>query len=245
MSEFTLTLLPLVSNNPIGTQHTVTATFTDFSGPVQNIFITFNVSGTNSFGAGVFTNVNGIAEFTYTDINGPGSDTITATAIVNESTFIATVTKNWFVPIICVFPGALVDTSNGLVPIENIRKNDIILDENNQEIEVINNVQTKYGYKGFTKFSKNCFGSNIPNNDIYITDGHPIKIPDCHGEIIVEDLVNNQNIIRQVGFIPETYSLITKNRTFVKINNLLVCTWSKQRFENFAKNEDLIHYKLL
>ena len=52
-------------------------------------------------------------------------------------------------------------------------------------------------------------------------------------------LANDNNIIRTIGPIPETYSLITKKRLFILINNIPVCTWSEKKFFKFTQTENL------
>jgi len=148
-------------------------------------------------------------------------------------------------PIICIFPGAQVETPNGLRNIEDLRQGDIVISENNEEIEIINNIRCTDGYKGYTQLMQGCFGNNLPNKDIYITDNHPIKLPNDDGEIAVQELANNMNIIWKKGQIPETYSLITKRRLFVKMNGISVCTWEQNKFNKYINDETGIQYEVL
>ncbi|HUE86481.1 MAG TPA: Ig-like domain-containing protein, partial [Vicinamibacterales bacterium] len=77
----TVGLSPDTDTNPVGTDHTVTATAQSASGaPVPGATVNFQViSGPNAgkSGAGT-TNANGQATFTYTDTGGPGTDNIQA-----------------------------------------------------------------------------------------------------------------------------------------------------------------------
>jgi len=146
--------------------------------------------------------------------------------------------------VICVFPGALVNTINGHKKIEDLMKNDILFDDQGYPVELINNVKCPGSFKGYTMFYKDCFAPNVPSFDLIITDGHPIRVPNSDREIAVEHLANNQNIIHKEGPIPETYSLITKKRIFIPINNIPVCTWAEHKFKQYAINEKL-EYTLL
>jgi len=146
--------------------------------------------------------------------------------------------------IICIFPGGLVFTTNGLKKIEDLRAGDIIFDEFDQQVELINNVQCHPSSKGYTTFYQNCFALNFPSDNLMITDGHPIKTPNSNREIPVERLTNGYDIIHREGPIPETYSLVTKERIFIPINNIPVCTWSESKFHRYAKKEKL-EYTLL
>lgn len=149
-----------------------------------------------------------------------------------------------FVPAICVFPGALVQTPSGSKKIEDIQKGDLVLTDFQQEIQVINNVKSLPTQKGFTRLTQGSLGDQLPSQDIIITDGHPIRLPNSQKEVPVEELANDRDIIRKEGSIPETYSLITKDRLFVMMNNIPVCTWSQDRFQRFAEREQL-KYELL
>jgi len=87
--EYTeVTLTPPEAFNLVGTTHTVYATVTP---PEAGITVNFTVSGNNTAYGTVDTNVNGVAEFTYTGTN-PGKDTITAT--IGDVSL--SVTKYWF-----------------------------------------------------------------------------------------------------------------------------------------------------
>lgn len=146
--------------------------------------------------------------------------------------------------IICIFPGALVQTPSGFQKIEDLRAGDLILDEHGQEVKLLHNVKCTNSHKGYVRFPKNCWGPDLPNADLSITDGHPIRPPNSQKEVPVEQLANGKDIVRTEGSVPETYSLVTKDRIFVLINNIPVCTWSKERFEEYAEVEKLT-YNLL
>lgn len=72
---------PATATNPVGTQHTVTATVVDGSGaPMPGVQVTFTVvSGPNAGQTdSSLTNSSGIATWTYTGSGGPGTDLIRA-----------------------------------------------------------------------------------------------------------------------------------------------------------------------
>jgi hypothetical protein len=79
-----LTLTPTTATNPVGTQHTVTATVLDDCGnPVPGVMVDFSVTPSVVFenpspssGTGT-TDINGMATFTY-GVSFPGTDTISA-----------------------------------------------------------------------------------------------------------------------------------------------------------------------
>ncbi len=76
--NFTMSLTPVVAENPEDTSHTVTATLLEQNGtPVVGATIAFAVTGANTASGTVLTGAGGQATFTYTGFN-PGSDVITA-----------------------------------------------------------------------------------------------------------------------------------------------------------------------
>lgn len=82
-----ITLAPTYAINPVGTDHTVTATVVDDTGaPVPGIDVDFDIlSGPNAGGMGTdTTDAAGMASFTYTGSGGPGIDTIVA-SFLNDS----------------------------------------------------------------------------------------------------------------------------------------------------------------
>jgi hypothetical protein len=81
-----MSLTPLIDLNPLGTNHTVTATFLEPvapNDPIQGVLITFEVlSGPNAGDMGTdTTDVNGEATFTYTGDGGAGVDVIQASGM--------------------------------------------------------------------------------------------------------------------------------------------------------------------
>jgi hypothetical protein len=73
-------LTPATATNDVGTQHTVTATVTDASLPLQGVTVVFTITLGPNAGApvNVQTDVNGEASFTYSSNGTAGQDTIEA-----------------------------------------------------------------------------------------------------------------------------------------------------------------------
>src|SRR5918996_1440081 len=81
----TLTLSPTADTNPVGTQHTLTATVRDIAGnPVPGVIVRFSVTGANTASGSATTNASGQATFTYTG-NNAGVDQIHAFADTNNN----------------------------------------------------------------------------------------------------------------------------------------------------------------
>ena len=103
ISQRFLTLEPESDENPVGSEHTVTATLTDGLGsPVPGEPILFSVSGVHMASGSDVTDASGEAEFSYTGTN-LGSDTITAchdangSAVCDTGEATDTATKEWVV----------------------------------------------------------------------------------------------------------------------------------------------------
>jgi hypothetical protein len=92
-----ITLTPVNATNPVGTNHTVTATLTNLTGvPQPGVTVIFSIiSGPNSpFNASGTTNTSGQASFTYTGSGGVGTDNITA-CLAGQVVCSQVVTKDW------------------------------------------------------------------------------------------------------------------------------------------------------
>jgi hypothetical protein len=93
-----ITLTPSTATNPVGTNHTITATVAGTGDPVPNRNVNFTiVSGPNAGLTGsAITDSNGHATFTYTG-NSPGTDTIQASFLNSQGIVVTSspVIKNW------------------------------------------------------------------------------------------------------------------------------------------------------
>ncbi len=100
-----LTLTPPSAFNPVGTNHTVTATVTDsFDNAVPGVVVRFSVTGSVSASGQCTTTASGQCTFTYAGPPLPGSDVISAFADTNNNGVLdageptATATKIWVFP---------------------------------------------------------------------------------------------------------------------------------------------------
>jgi hypothetical protein len=113
-----ISLNPTSATNPVGTQHTVTATVTNpDNSPAVGVLVTFTVTGANAGASGTCSPADcksdaaGKVTFTYTGTNA-GDDTINASMTIAGSTQTATAAKKWVTgggPPMCV----LTATFNG------------------------------------------------------------------------------------------------------------------------------------
>ncbi len=143
----------------------------------------------------------------------------------------------------CLHPLTNILTNLGYKYIKDIESNQELKlkDIYGNFIDLIYNI--KYiPSKDFILISKNAFGNNKPSDDLYIKEGHPLHLN--NKEINCEDLINNKTIHKvQLDDPVFLYSLCTKERTAVIMNNLLVYTWSQEDWESYATINNIIWFK--
>jgi hypothetical protein len=115
-----VTLDPLADTNPVGTNHTVTATVTGFGGqPAEGETVVFEITGSVNLTVACTTNANGQCSITYQGPPFPGADKIHAFVDENNSGTqdpgepfsTPDATKVWVLP--APTPGCEVTISNG------------------------------------------------------------------------------------------------------------------------------------
>jgi len=127
----------------------------------------------------------------------------------------------------CLHPSTLLPTHRGNLEIKSIRSGDLLEGISgpvscNYLIETIPATE-------FVQITKGALGINSPSTDLLITPTHPVFV-DRH-EVLAQDLVNGDTI-RFVN-LPQTpvYTICTKDRMFVRMQNTWVCTWSQKEWE--------------
>lgn len=97
--------------------------------------------------------------------------------------------------------------------------------------------------KNFIMISKDSLGQNMPSEDLYIVEGHPLNIDG--EEILCQDLINGDTIKKVVLDKPVfVYSLCAKERVPVKMNNVFVYTWEQNEWETYASKHKIGYIKL-
>jgi hypothetical protein len=110
---------------------------------------------------------------------------------------------------------------------------DIVINSNGNQITVLKNISGTQTNK-FIKISKNALSPKVPEDDLYITKGHPVLVDGI--ETPVEKLINGRTIINVTINAPEpVYSLCTRDRVFVNMQGCNVCTWSLDEFLEYRE----------
>jgi len=129
-----------------------------------------------------------------------------------------------------------ITTINDDIHIQDIKAGNFVLDYNNNPILVHYNIKYTASIE-YILISKNALADGLPNNDLLIRHGHPIML---NGKETDPSILVNEHTITNIKLNnPEHYWILcTRNRTFVMINGIPVCTWSKIAWENFIKNDN-------
>lgn len=111
--------------------------------------------------------------------------------------------------------------------ISEVRSGDYVIKFDGTPIRVINNAKL-YDETMFVEILPNSLGENIPDNTLYLTKGHPILF---NGKEILPSKIENEciNIVTLPNLVT-VYTLITEERTAVKMNSVDVYTWNKEDF---------------
>lgn len=149
----------------------------------------------------------------------------------------------------CILPGAKIQTPNdhndhnGDKLIEDIIAGDLVVDEHGSPIKVIHNIKNGFGPTDVVTIKQGSLGNNLPFEDLEITHGHPIRIPELSGinsftksEHNVESLVDNEQITTEKRGLDCSYTLMTKERIFVMTNGIPICTWAEKEFFEYCES---------
>jgi hypothetical protein len=126
-------------------------------------------------------------------------------------------------PIPCLHPNSLVKIDNVYKKISEVKSGDSVHTSNGI-------VKVEYNMKlasanDFIRIEKGCLGNGLPLNNILIRADHPIMYKGVE--------TNPKNLIKKVKGIRRhftkkpvnVWSIVTKNREFIDIEGIPVCTW--------------------
>jgi hypothetical protein len=147
--------------------------------------------------------------------------------------------------VVCMHGDTMVQTTGGFYKIMDLASTidgrEIKLVDQYNQLQNLKFV-AKFGHSGkFVCISKDSIAENVPNADVFITPGHPVLV---NGEeIIANNLVNGTTIYLCNKETSHVYSPCTKERIFLMMNNLPVCTWSEVDFQIHVENKGITHVK--
>lgn len=148
--------------------------------------------------------------------------------------------------VVCLHPETLVATmseKSGIseMPIKDINRGMRVINHKNKPIEVLHNIFFPTKVSKFVKVPKDCLGTNVPSEDLYIRKEHPIMYKgrvDTAMRIAKKfKIVGIEEIEMNEASTP--YTLCTKEKSFIKMNGVLVAAWSENRWLEHAKSNKL------
>lgn len=133
---------------------------------------------------------------------------------------------------VCVAEGTLVNLFVGEpVPIQKLHAGDLLIGEKGEALPLKGVIKLHSQAMRFRAIEANQFGPAEPTEQLLVCEGHPIKIG--------KRVALPEQVGREV-FLPEgrsIYTLITPGRGFVRMQGLLVATWSEEAWSNFVTND--------
>jgi hypothetical protein len=130
---------------------------------------------------------------------------------------------------VCLHPETLIRTVDGNKTINSIKSGDYVYKPNGDLLRVEYNIKNLVPTKKFIKLSKGCLENNLPENDLYITAGHPIIIND--EEIECQKLVNGTTIEEvELDEKVNVYTICATERTAIMIEGLPILTFEEKEW---------------
>ena len=139
---------------------------------------------------------------------------------------------------VCYHENTKILTLDGYRYINSIKRGDYIYTLNHTYQPVSKVIKTINIRKEFIKFSKNSIGNNIPNEDLYITEGHPIYFI---GEYYLsENFINNNDILIVKNNSPFLYHLQFDDHYVINTNNMLTTSLphNTNYFNHYLKEDE-------
>lgn len=143
--------------------------------------------------------------------------------------------------IACVYGDTQVHVPGGFVEISKLLPNTVVIDSNYKEVNTLYTIKF-CPTNSYIKISKDALAPNSPSKDLFIKNGHPILLNGK--EVHPETLINGTTIVKAEMETTPCYSLCTKDRIYVYMNNVAVCTWSEVDFKEFVEKHKCVWTKV-
>lgn len=135
----------------------------------------------------------------------------------------------------CVHPDTLVLTKDGQKAIKNLKKGDIVIDVNGKEVELVCNAKG-VTTKKFVNIPESSLGVKVPSQDLLIKEEHPILIEgkETTPRRLMKKAAGYQLSDIVLKKAEHVYTLCTKDRHFIMMNNIPVSSWGEQAWEKYT-----------
>lgn len=137
---------------------------------------------------------------------------------------------------VCVAQGTQLETEVGPISIENLRPGQIVR-SGESWCQVDQVAEMRHIPGELIQCEANCFGPNSPSQGgLTITSSHPMLINgfEVNGQQLLDQVPGVQRVRNHTT---KVFTLITKERTFVNMNGVLVGTWGSKAWSNFLNSD--------
>lgn len=146
---------------------------------------------------------------------------------------------------LCLHADSIVHTTKGLIPIKDLVSTNekiYLIDVNGNPVKLLFNAILGIT-RDFIRIKKDALGKDSPNEDLLITDYHPIMIDGK--EVLPRDYIDDKKIIMDSVKPEKVYALCTTERIFTIVNNIPVCTWKEDELNNLVTKNKVFLFKKL
>jgi hypothetical protein len=191
-----------------------------------------------------FTNDGGVAQLTITFVFTATTEGVFGQPFQSPTDFTGTFSEGSFdngtsgsqlltiTAAVCVAEGTLINLISGEpLSVQKLIPGSMLIGENGESIALKNVVKMRSPAMRFRSIEANQFGPALPEQQLLICEGHPIKIGN---RVALPEQVGREVVIPEGRTI---YTLVTETRSFVKMQGLLVATWSEDAWLNFVAND--------
>jgi len=132
-------------------------------------------------------------------------------------------------PPLCFHSSTQVQTSNGLIPITELKSGESIYDSNNKLVKIDSII--KHGPTDtFVRISKGSIDGMTPYNDLLVTPGH--KVLFNNKSVRALDIVNHSDIKLEKLEPSNVYSIITSDNKYVSCEGIYCVTLTKDKLSD-------------
>jgi len=158
-----------------------------------------------------------------TDITGLVPGSITASIDYDP----AVDTNQWTNTFCCAAEGTLVRLASGAeVRIEQLAVGSLLCDHRGRPVRVEQVIRFAVPNKHFVRIKRSALGQQQPSADLLIREGHPLLVKGF--ETLPESLIDSVPGVEYADLEQplHIYTLVTEQKQFVRMQGLLVATWS-------------------
>jgi hypothetical protein len=140
----------------------------------------------------------------------------------------------------CVAASTLVMTGRGDLPIKDVMAGDQVFTDTGEPHDVVYNIEFVPA-RDFVCIKKHALGIDKPQNDVLIRAGHPLLVNGI--EVMCDELIDGTTIYNILQANTSVYSLCTKKRIAVMMENIPIFTWSQDEWEKRVSKNNIVTWR--